>query len=201
MTGESSSQAAKARQTLQNDVLLGPVVSNQPLRTLDPAPDPFRRLCRSIVRQQISMSAAGAIFDTLQDRVELSPAGIQQTDSDELTDAGLSATKARTIRELAIAWEREGWDETDFSSWTDDEIVAALTDVYGIGPWTANMALMFCFTRPDVFPVEDLGIRRAMNQLHSSELDRVEMRTIAQRWAPFRSYAALYLWRMIEESA
>jgi DNA-3-methyladenine glycosylase II len=81
---------------------------------------------------------------------------------------------------------------------SDDAVVEELTTIRGVGPWTAKMFLLFALGRPDVFPVEDLGVRRGMEQVVGRELTRGEMRDRAAEWAPYRSYASLYLWRAYE---
>jgi DNA-3-methyladenine glycosylase II len=81
---------------------------------------------------------------------------------------------------------------------SDDAVRAELTDVHGVGPWTAKMFLVFGLGRPDVFPVEDLGIRRGMELVCDRQMTREEMCERATEWAPYRSYASLYLWRAYE---
>jgi DNA-3-methyladenine glycosylase II len=182
---------------LRADDDLGPLVAEYGPLALDPAEDAFERLVVSILRQQVSMDAAAAIRDRLFDRIEVTPAGVLAADTETLTDAGLSAAKVEYVREAARTFRAEGYDRAAFSDHTDEAVVDELTDIRGVGPWTAKMFLMFALGRADVFPVEDLGVRRGMEAV-VGELTRAEMRAHAERWQPYRSYAALYLWRAYE---
>lgn len=179
---------------LRADPDLGPVVERVGPVTIDPHEDPFYRLVVSIVRQQVSIEAAAAIRERLETSVELTPAGVLAADPDALADAGLSAAKVEAVRAAARAHREHDWPAA-FADESDDAVREALCSVHGIGPWTAKMYLIFALGREDVFPVEDLGIRRAMERLYD-EPTRAEMRSIAERWAPYRSYAARYLWAL-----
>lgn len=194
----SSIDHQTAHGVLREDPALGPVVERNGIIRLEPAPDFFDRLCQSVVRQQISMSAADAIYERLERDVHLTPAGIQSTDESTLQDLGLSAAKARTLRSLSQVWRENEWDRAFFATLEDEAVIAALTDVRGIGPWTAKMALLFGLARPDVWPVEDLGIRRGMHRLHGEDIARSEMVARAENWRPYRSVAALHLWRIAD---
>lgn len=179
---------------LRADDLLGPVVRRHGHQRIDPAGDFFDRFVRSVIRQQVSMAAADAIYDRLAERYPVTPPAIRDADPASLREAGLSTQKAATIRELAIAFQERDWSRESFANESNDAIIAELTTVTGVGVWTAKMQLIFSLGRPDVFPVEDLGIRRAMHHLADEELTRAEMREMAERWRPDRSLAALYLW-------
>lgn len=183
---------------LRTDEYLGPVVEDHGPITLDPARDPFERLLVSIVRQQVSMDAAAAIEERLFERVDPTPAAVSEADPETLRDAGLSASKAEYARSIAAAWRDNGWSRSYFAEHTDEAVVDELTAVRGIGTWTAKMFLVFGLGREDVFPVEDLGIRKAMWQLVDEDLSREAMVETATRWAPYRSYASEYLWRTID---
>ena len=196
MNGEWSFDYAKAHRELQADPTLGPIVDRNGRIDLEPADDFFVRLCRSVVRQQISMTAADAIFDHLQATVPMSPTIVKTIDQSTLLDAGLSQAKANTLVALATQWEDQEWDRSWFATLDNDEVIDELTGVKGIGPWTAKMALLFGLGRPDIWPVEDLGIRRVMVRLFNDDLSRTQMRERAQPWRPYRSIAALHLWKI-----
>ncbi|MFB6148720.1 MAG: DNA-3-methyladenine glycosylase [Halobacteriales archaeon] len=166
---------------------------------IEPADDLFERLIVSILRQQVSMASAAATRDRLFDAVEITPSGVLEADESTLVDAGLSRQKRRYVRNVAEAFLEHGYDKADFAELSDAAVVDELTTITGIGEWTAEMQLLFTFGRPDVFPVGDLGIRKGMWNLFDEELTREEMREIATRWKPYRSYASLYLWRVQEE--
>lgn len=183
---------------LRADSDLGPAVEEHGPIELEPAADMFERLVRSIVSQQVSTQAATAIRERLYDAVEIEPGPVLRADEATLRDAGLSSQKVRYVRNVAEAFEEHGYTREGFDGMSDEAVVDELTDITGIGVWTAKMQLMFSLARPDVFPVEDLGIRNGMWALYGDELTRAEMVETADRWRPYRSYASLYLWRTVD---
>jgi len=187
-----------AARTLADDDLLGPVVTEQGPLALDPASDLFERLVVSIIRQQVSVAAAAATRERLFDTVEVTPQGVLAANPEQLRDAGLSGQKTRYVRAAAEAFRDEAYLKAALSDCSNETIRDRLTEITGVGPWTANMQLLFTFGRPDVFPVGDLGIRKGVERLVDGEPSRAEMRERAQRWAPFRSYASLYLWALTD---
>ncbi|MFB6074842.1 MAG: DNA-3-methyladenine glycosylase [Haloarculaceae archaeon] len=182
-------------ETLRADPDLGPLVETHGELTVEPADDFFERFVVSIVRQQVSMAAGAAIRERLFDAVEVTPAGVLAADEATLREAGLSEQKTRYVRNVARAFEERGWSRDAFAGMDDDAVRAELTDVTGVGAWTADMQLIFALGREDVFPVGDLGVRKGMQQVVDADMDREAMVDHAERWAPYRSYAALYLWR------
>lgn len=175
------------------------VVENGDTLTLEPAPDPFRRLVTSIVNQQLSVASARTIRNRLFDAVDITPNALLEADPERLRDCGLSRQKTEYVQNVAQAFREREWTRASFGEQSDAEVIEALTDIRGVGTWTAKMFLMFALARPDVFPVEDLGIRNGMKSLYGepleSNLSRAEMVEIASAWTPHRSLASLYLWR------
>jgi DNA-3-methyladenine glycosylase II len=160
--------------------------------------DPFRALARSIAGQQISTSAANAIFGRLQALIgDRDPAtAIAGATDAELRAVGLSSAKSAALRDLA-ARTLDGRLALDrFDDLTDDEAREQLTAVRGIGPWTADIFLLGQLGRPDVLPAGDLGIRHAVQRAYG--LDKVpserEVRVISDAWRPYRSLATAYLY-------
>ena len=184
---------------LRTDPYLGPLVDEYGPLTIEPAEDFFRRFVVSVLRQQVSMASAAATRERLFEAVEVTPEGILAADPEVLRDAGLSRQKTEYVRNIAEAFLEKGYSLAYFADATDEEVVAELTSITGVGAWTANMQLMFSLGRPDVFPVGDLGIRKGMEALFDAEMTRAEMVETAERWAPYRSYASLYLWRADED--
>jgi DNA-3-methyladenine glycosylase II len=184
---------------LRKDPDLKPIVDRHGEVTLDPADDLFQRMVASIVNQQLATDAAASIRDRLYDAVEIDPSAILQADESTLRDAGLSRQKADYVRNVARAFEENGYSLEYFADMGDEAVIAELTKITGVGVWTAKMQLLFSFARPDVFPVEDLGIRRATEAIYGDDLTRAEMVEIAEQWRPYRSYASLYLWRSRDE--
>jgi len=183
---------------LRDDPAMAPLVAEHGELVLDPADDPFERLVVSIVRQQLSMASAEAIEERLFDRFEIQPATLRDAPIERLADVGLSERKAETIRNVAVAFDERGYDREYFGTYSDDEVREELTAITGIGPWTAKMFCLFALGREDVFPVEDLGIRKGMAAICGDDLGQSEMVERAERWRPYRSYASLYLWRVVD---
>ena len=191
--------AREAAARLREDPLLGPVVEEYGVLHLNPSDDLFERLVISVLRQQVSMASAAATRERLFDAVDVTHEGVLAAEEATLRDAGLSRQKARYVREIAGALAEGGHTKASLAGTDDEEIVDLLTDITGVGPWTARMQLLFTFGRPDVFPVGDLGVRKGMEALFDREMTRAEMVEAAERWAPYRSYASLYLWRVNED--
>jgi DNA-3-methyladenine glycosylase II len=166
--------------------------------------DPFHSLVGAVVSQQLSTKAA----DTIERRVvaliggydALTPASLLAADPDALRAAGLSRPKVSYLRDLAAHVVDGRLDLDGLTHKTDEEIVTAITAVKGFGRWSAEMFLMFCLRRPDVFPVGDLGIVKGV-QILTGMKTRPKPRTMtraAHAWRPHRSVASWYLWRLLE---
>ncbi|NEU56532.1 DNA-3-methyladenine glycosylase [Halorussus sp. MSC15.2] len=184
---------------LREDELLGPLVAEYGPLTIEPAEDFFQRFVTSVLRQQVSMASAAATRERLFEAVAVTPEGVLAADPQTLRDVGLSRQKTEYVRNIAEAFVEEGYSQAYFADMTDEEVLSELTSIKGVGAWTANMQLMFSLGRPDVFPVGDLGIRKGMEALFDADMTRTEMVKAAERWAPYRSYASLYLWRADED--
>jgi len=165
--------------------------------------DAYGALLRSIVGQQLSTKAAFTIYERLiglYGGQTPAPEQIAATDPEELRGVGLSYAKAAYLRSLA-EHVIDGELELDrLTELEDDEVMTQLTAVKGLGPWTAHMFLIFHLGRPDVLPVGDLGVRRAVQLAYGMEkLPTVaEVEKIAAPWRPYRSLASLYLWRSLD---
>jgi DNA-3-methyladenine glycosylase II len=189
----------EAADALAEDDALAPVIAEHGPLALEPAEDIFRRLVVSIVRQQVSMDAAEAIRTRLFDAVEITPAGVLAASPERLREAGLSAAKVEYVKATAQAFQDRDYDRSSFEGMETAAVVDELSEIRGVGPWTGKMFCLFCLGRPDVFPVEDLGVRNGITAVVEEELSRAEMTERASRWRPYRSYAALYLWRVTEK--
>ena len=163
--------------------------------------DAFSTLARSIVGQQISVKAAQSVWDRLSGRlIDVTPTLICRARTSTLRACGLSGQKASYLRDLAKNFLDGTLDATQWRTLGDEALVAELTQVKGIGRWTAEMFLMFHLARPDVLPLADLGLQRAM-RLHYNRgraLSDTRMRKIGAVWAPWRSVATWYLWRSLD---
>jgi DNA-3-methyladenine glycosylase II len=189
----------KARRHLaRRDPALKPIITGVGDCTLQPRGDPFVVLVRSVVSQCISTAAATTISARIDHACGgIAPVPILSMGEQRLREQGLSGAKARTILELAERARNGLLPLEAFSDLTDEQIIAELTAVRGIGVWTAEMLLIFCLGRPDVLPVGDLGLRAAVQECYELEaLPRPnELRELAEKWRPFRSIATWYLWR------
>lgn len=167
-----------------------------------PADDEFERLCTSIINQQLSTASAAAVrervFALFDGRP--TPEAVLAADRDELRDAGLSRTKVDYVRNAAEAFIERDLTREGLADHTDEEVVEELTAIKGVGEWTAQMYLMFVLSREDVLPLGDLGIRNGIQRIYGdgAELSREEMREIAERWRPYRTYAMRYIWAEYE---
>ena len=165
----------------------------------------FQSLARSIIYQQLSGKAAATIYrrflQLFPTRRFPSPEVMRTVTVARLRSAGLSMQKASYMHALAQTYLKGDIRPRRFSQMTDAEITATLTKVKGIGPWTADMFLIFALNRPDVLPVGDLGVRKGMQRLYDLPVlpDAQTMRRLATPWQPFRSAATWYLWRLLDE--
>ncbi|OLZ41337.1 3-methyladenine DNA glycosylase [Natrinema saccharevitans] len=162
----------------------------------------YERLCISIINQQLSTASAAAVrervFEVLEG--EVTPESVLAADEAALRDAGLSVSKIEYVRNAARAFREADYTRAGLASCSNAEVVDLLTEIKGIGEWTARMYLLFVLERPDVLPLGDLAVRRGIEQLYADgeELSRAEMREIAEPWRPYRSVATRYLWAEYE---
>jgi DNA-3-methyladenine glycosylase II len=188
-----------------NDSALKRLIADYPAPTFERHSDYYRELVDSIISQQLSVKAARAIEGRFKDLFGgqfPSPEQILTTDVETLRSVGFSRPKARYVLDLAqkIVDGEVRFDTIDNLS--NDEIIAELTKVKGIGEWTVHMFLMFCMARLDVLPISDLGIRNGITKLYG--LDHVaspdEISAIAQKnnWRPYESVASWYVWQSLE---
>lgn len=162
----------------------------------------YQDLLSSIISQQLSSKVASVITDRFlslfPDRLPHSHR-LLEMDIDTLRTAGLSRQKAAYLLNVAEFFQRENIEEKDWSDMDNDEIIRYLTQIKGVGKWTVEMILMFSLSRPDVLPLDDLGIRTAIIELYgvteTGKAVHQRMVEIAAAWQPYRSYACLYLWR------
>ena len=200
-------EAAKALS--RRDRVLARLIRRYPGVHLKRRTDPFTTLARAIVGQQISVKAADSIWRRFVALVgdapspsfpRLAPHRIIAAPVQGLRVCGLSQRKAEYLVDLAdhfasVRLEPRRWKRLD-----DETLIAALVDVKGIGRWTAEMFLMFHELRPDVLPLDDIGLQRALGAHYNGgeRLGRAEMIALAEPWRPWRSVATWYLWRSLD---
>ena len=190
--------------TLREDPTLAALIDRHGRLSIEPADDEFARLCTSIVNQQLSTASAAAIRERFVDVLggDPTPDRVLAADEDALREAGLSGTKVEYLREAAGAFRDGDRDLTreGLAGVSDDEVVAALTEIRGVGEWTARMYLIFALGREDVLPLGDLAVRKGIERVYNDgeKLGRAEMHEIAESWRPYRSYGTRYIWAEYE---
>ena len=160
---------------------------------------------RSIAGQQLSVKAARSIFERfagLFDGRTPAPEELLEVDVDTLRSAGLSRAKANYVRSLAEHVVSGELELDRLEELSDEQVAAELVAVKGLGQWTADMFLIFHLGRPDVLPVGDLGVRRAVERLYGFEAlpSAAELEALGERWRPWRSLASLYLWESLDNA-
>jgi DNA-3-methyladenine glycosylase II len=168
-------------------------------------PDPYEALARAIVGQQLSTKAARSIWERLLEILGGTlppPSKLLEVDAETIRSAGLSRAKVAFILDLAERSSDGRLDLEALGDLSDEDVVAALTEIKGVGPWTAEMFLIFHLGRPDVLSTGDLGIRRAAQLAYG--LDDLpgpqDLERIAEPWRPHRTLGCLYLWRSLDNA-
>jgi DNA-3-methyladenine glycosylase II len=184
------------------DPVMAGIIGANPQAALASRGDPFVTLLRSIIGQQISVKAADAVWGRFSAELgELSPSRVMAARHEGLRAAGLSGRKVEYVKDLARRFDSEEIDPTRWPTLADDEVIKELVATRGIGVWTAEMLLIFNLMRPDVCPLDDLGLQRAM-RLHYGDRGelggRAKLREVAEQWRPWRTVATWYLWRSLD---
>ncbi|APC68205.1 MULTISPECIES: DNA-3-methyladenine glycosylase family protein [Ralstonia solanacearum species complex] len=163
--------------------------------------DPFVTLARSIVGQQISVKAAQSVWERLVEACpKLVPAQFLRAGHEKLAGCGLSKRKAEYILDLAEHFRNGTVHVAKWAEMEDEDVIAELTQIRGIGRWTAEMFLMFNLLRPNVLPLDDIGLINAISQNYFSgePVTRSEAREVAANWEPWRTVATWYMWRSLD---
>jgi DNA-3-methyladenine glycosylase II len=186
------------RRWARSDPTLHAIAKSHPptRRSIERAP-PFAALVGSIVHQQVSLAAGRSIYGRVEEATRgVTPEGVLRAGPDRLRAAGLSRPKVAYVLDLAEKARAGAVDFARFPEMSDEEVVAALTQVKGIGVWTAKMFLIFHLDRPDVNAHEDLGIRIAVARAYGVRRDRAarKARALTEAWSPYGSLANLVLW-------
>jgi len=163
--------------------------------------DAFTTLARSIVGQQISVKAAQTVWDkfALLPR-KLTPANVLKLKVDDMRGAGLSARKIEYLVDLALHFDSGVVHVDSWKDMSDELIIEELVAIRGIGRWTAEMFLIFYLMRPNVLPLDDIGLISGISQNYFSgePVSRAEAREVGDAWAPYRSVAVWYIWRSLD---
>jgi DNA-3-methyladenine glycosylase II len=163
--------------------------------------EPFMTLARAIVGQQISVKAAQSVWDRFAACVgEVTPQNVLRRERPLLRACGLSDRKTEYIADLAQHFADGAIHVQRWPEMADEEIIAELVEVRGVGRWTAEMFLIFNLLRPDVFPVDDLGLQKGVRLAYfkGRKVSVTRMQKLAEAWRPWRSVATWYLWRSLD---
>jgi DNA-3-methyladenine glycosylase II len=196
------------RRLIASDPVLAAIIHQHPRIALRSRGDAFTTLARSIVGQQISVKAADSVWARVRAACpEWSPQSVLRRRAPTLRNCGLSQRKVEYLRDLAGHFVDPKAELMLLSQLGDEEVIAHLTRIRGIGRWTAEMFLIFNLMRPDVLPLDDLGLVKAIGRHYlqgqpAAALLRGEGRRqvtqIASRWVPYRSVATWYMWRSLD---
>lgn len=163
--------------------------------------DAFVTLARSIVGQQISVKAAQTVWDRFALlSADMTPAHVLKLKVDDMRAAGLSVRKAEYLVDLALHFDNGAVHVKDWEAMDDEAIIGELTAIRGIGRWTAEMFLIFHLMRPNILPLDDVGLIKGISQSYFSGdvVSRSDAREVAAAWAPYCSVATWYIWRSLD---
>lgn len=186
---------------IKRDRILRHLIPKHPDGFLVSRGDPFVTLARAITGQQISVKAAQAVWDRVAAAVpRMTPAAVVKTGGEALLACGLSKRKSEYILDLAAKFKARQVHPDAWSTMGDEEVIAELVGIRGIGRWTAEMFLIFNLLRPDVLPLDDVGLLKAISLHYFSgePVSRDEAREVADNWQPWRTVATWYLWRSLD---
>lgn len=188
-------------QLMRSDRVMRRLIPEYGQARLQTRGDAFQTLARSIVGQQISVGAAQSVWNRLVAACgEVDPPGVLAPTPETLRQAGLSQRKVEYLRDLAGRFDQALVHPAQWHAMPDEEIISELVAIRGIGRWTAEMFLIFHLLRPDVLPLDDIGLRRGISQCYFSgeAVSRSELREVASAWEPWRSVGTWYIWRSLD---
>jgi len=163
--------------------------------------DPFFSLCKSIVGQQISVQAASSVWNKLENKAKkITPKNISKLNLRQLSSCGLSRQKISYLRILSKKFLNKELDIKKMKKMSDQEAIKYLVQVKGIGTWTAEMFLFFNQMRPDIFPIQDIGLLRAISINYKTKYppSSIQLKKLKKKWSPYCTMATWYLWRSID---
>ena len=191
----------RAKRALRKDPVMAEIIRKHPKVFLAKRGEPFMTLARAICGQQISVKAAQSVWDRVCGCVgAITPGNVLARKRPELRACGLSDRKVEYIADLAQHFADGRIHVERWPRMSDEEIIAELVEVRGIGRWTAEMFLIFNLLRPDVFPLDDLGLQKGIRLAYfkGRKVSPNTMRKLAEQWRPWRSVATWYLWRSLD---
>ena len=198
----------KAHDHLSQDLVMAGLINRYgKLKLRTSRTEPYEALCEAVIYQQLHAKAAATIYGRVVEQIGggvfPEPVRLSKATDEALRSAGLSRNKAAALRDIAQhALDRQLPSRAASTKLSDEDLIARLTDIRGIGRWTVEMFLIFNLGRPDVLPVDDLGVRKGYQAAYRKR-EPPTPKALAQaglRWAPCRTLAAFYLWRMANET-
>ncbi|HVP08672.1 MAG TPA: DNA-3-methyladenine glycosylase [Burkholderiales bacterium] len=189
------------RSLARGDPVMAAIIRRHPRVHLVPRGEPFHTLARAIVGQQISVKAAQSVWNRFSSHVSIvSPGEVLKARTRDLRACGLSERKCEYIIDLAQRFADGHVHVHKWPAMSDEEVIEDLTQVRGIGRWTAEMFLMFNLLRPDVFPLDDLGLQKGLRLAYHGgrKISLQTMRRRGETLRPWRSVATWYLWRSLD---
>ncbi len=192
---------AACQHLMQRDRVMNKLIPQFPDACLSSRGDAFTTLARSVVGQQISVKAAQAVWDRFERLMpSLTPAQLLRLKVDDMRAAGLSARKVEYLVDLALHFDNGALQPDAWHGMDDEAIIKQLVAIRGIGRWTAEMFLIFYLLRPNVLPLDDVGLIRGISQSYFSgdPVSRSDAREVAAAWAPYCSVATWYIWRSLD---
>jgi len=189
------------RHLMKRDRVMKKLIPQHGSACLQSRGDAFITLARSIVGQQISVKAAQSVWDRFEKLPrKMAPAQVLKLKVDDMRAAGLSARKVEYLVDLALHFANDQVHVSEWAEMDDEAIIAELVAIRGIGRWTAEMFLIFHLMRPNVLPLDDLGLQNGISRAYFSgePVSRSEIREVANSWAPFCSVATWYIWRSLD---
>ena len=189
------------RHLMKRDRVMKKLIPQYGAGCLQSRGDAFVTLARSIVGQQISVKAAQSVWDRFEQLPKkMVPAQVLKLKVDDMRAIGLSARKVEYLVDLALHFADRRVRVNDWPGMDDEAIIAELVAIRGIGRWTAEMFLIFHLMRPNVLPLDDIGLQNGISQAYFSgePVSRSEIREVATTWAPFCSVATWYIWRSLD---
>lgn len=184
----------------EHDRILGDMIEKNGTIRLGPRASYYSALARSIISQQISVKAAAKIFERFSEATGMSAEATVALSDDQARLIGLSGRKLSYLKDLAEHFVNDSAVFNHLDGLSDDDVISKLTQVKGIGVWTAQMFLIFTLHRPDVFAPDDRGLQLAIEKHYGIPASRNRLAQLAESWAPYRSTASLHLWKSLDNT-
>ena len=187
----------------KKDPVMKKLISQYKDKTLTTRKDIFYSLCKSIVGQQISVQAANSVFKKFEKvcNGKINPKKINKLRPTKLKRCGLSRQKVKGIKELAVKFENKSFDPKKIKFMTDEEAIIYLSSLRQIGRWSAEMILLFTFNRSNIWPLQDIGLLRAISNNYKKKYfpPKIFLKKLYKKFSPYCSVATWYLWRSIDD--